>query len=190
MSSYFETIRTMLLGFASEPVEINTDPLCRPVIEDRTEDGFRLQFNGNPHDYKVWISPVDFHSNVGYMSLHVTKDNDNNITCLVFRICSTSAGKTYEYKFNPFDDQPAVEMRIGHGANVTGERVRFEKVRCIDFVVFDLIDLMLPPQINAHRPAPGPYYPVSTADKPCFVCETTAVPYNWEVCSDCHDNVS
>lgn len=184
----FTTLRTMLLGFAGEPIELNyTDPRYVPIRINKVEDGFRFQIHGWPIDYTAWISPYRYHSNTGYMGLHIQKTGDH-IDCLTLRVCATSAGMVYEYKFNFTTGKPAVEMRQGRGRTVTGERVHFEKVRCIDLVIFDLINLMLPPQITAHRPEPGPYYG-STADKACFVCDNVMVPYNWEICGDCRGNV-
>jgi hypothetical protein len=184
---YFESLRTMLLGFANEPIEPDySDPQYIPIRQHKRGEGFTLNYHGRSVAvYQVWIYPDSFHSNVGYMSLQIQKQDDE-IICLTFRVCSTSAYKTYEYTFNFLDGKPAVEMRVGRGANVTGERVRWEKVRCIDFVVFDLINLMLPPQILAYKPEFPRIY-LSTADHPCFVCGAS-VPYSWETCNNCVHN--
>lgn len=184
----FRILQAMLLGFANEPVVHNTDPRLILITENRIQDGFHLQFNGKtPENYHVWISPVKFHSNTAYMDLRIIKTN-GHIDQLIFRVCATNAGMTYEYTFNFIEGMPNVEMRQGRGTNVTGERVTFKTMRCIDLVVLDFIEGKLPPQILAYRPEPGPYYPASTADKPCFVCNTVILPYNWEICDACRTN--
>jgi len=184
----FESLMTMLLGFADVHIEPDySDPRYFPIRESRYGHNFTFYYHGRSvDDYTVWIYPDMFHHNAGYMSLRIQKSY-NIVDCLTFRVCSQSAGMTYEYKFNFTEGTPAVEMRQGRGANVTGERVRWQTVRCINFVVFDLIELMLPPQIAAYKPKFGPHYG-SKADKPCFVCGAS-VPWNWETCSDCYDNV-
>lgn len=184
----FEPLRTMLLGFANEHIEPDySDPRYYPIRVHKKGHGFTLDYHGRTVDnYEVWIYPDGYHHNAGYIGLRIQK-TDGRVDCLTFRACATRAGMVYEYKFNFTEGKPAVEMRQGRGGSVTGERVHWQTVRCINFVVFDLIYLMLPPQILAYKPDPGPYYG-STADKPCFVCSAT-VPHNWETCGDCYNNV-
>lgn len=181
----FKTLRATLLGFAGEPIELNhPDSQRLPISGSKVDKGFRFEFSGQPQSYEVWISPNMYHSNVGYMGLRIRKTADR-IDQLVFRVCASNAGKTYEYTFNFIEGMPLVSMRQGLGGSVSGNYVRWQPVRCIDRIVFDLIELMMPPQMIAHRPKPEGYNR-STARKPCFVCGNMVLG-NWETCGDCNN---
>lgn len=180
----FESLRSMLLGFANEPVTPDySDPRYVPIRLSKSGDGFNITFTGRPDNYEAWIHPHRFHSNTGYMGLRIQK-NDDVIRCLTFRVAAYNAGMTYEFKFNFDEGQPELELRQGRGANITGERVAFQKVQCIDLVVLDLVELMLPPQFLAYNPEiyRGTW---GFVDKPCILCGAS-IRNNWYVCGDCH----
>jgi len=182
----FETLRAMLLGFANEPVQTQPDPRYAPIMDrSKSGDGFTFNIHGYPDNYNVWIYPDSFHSNTGYMGLRVHKGPAlMGITHLTFRIAAYNAGMVYAYKFNFGVGQPELEMHQGRGYSITGERVSYERVSCIDLVVLDLIEIRLPPQLEKYRPEV--YVPKWGVDKkPCILCGTS-IPNNWYLCAECH----
>src|SRR5437868_2942489 len=109
----FETLRSMLLGFANEDVPTQSDTRYVPIMDrSKSGQGFSFQLTGYPHNYDAWIYPDSYHSNTGYMSLRVQKF-DNVVQTLTFRVAAYNAGMTYELKFNFGDGRPELEMRQG-----------------------------------------------------------------------------
>lgn len=184
----FDAFMIMLIGFAQEPIEPDrSDSRYLPIRQVRIDGDFRFQYYGHPRNYSVWISPASSPlNNLGYMGLQILSSH-GRLDQLVFRVCSASANRTYEYAFNFIEGAPRVKMRQGSRASIRGENVLWEEVRCIDFVVFDLIEHMLPPQITAYRPEPLPYNR-STAKRPCFVCGN-ATSLHAGTCDDCRNGV-
>lgn len=183
----FETLKEMLVGYvhANIPAPDLSDSHYIPIREwKHNEQGFDFQTAGKtPEDYETWIYP---HSgsggNTSYLGLRVER-NGTRLRRITLRAAAYSADRTYELKFNFSRELPALEMRQGCGANVTGERVHFQRVRCVDLLVLDLLELMLPPQIKAHRPE------IYLADwgnkrKPCIACGAS-IRNNWTVCALC-----
>jgi hypothetical protein len=180
----FETLRSMLKGFANEPVEPDySDSRFLPIRGTERRDGYTVQRFGTPDDYQVLMSPLGYPNPSGYMGLRIQKPG-GELHCLTFRVAASNADATYQYKFNFIEGRPELEMAISRGVDVTGESALFRVVHCIPLVVLDLIDMTLPPQLADHRPQASAAGNWITQYKPCILCAAT-IPDSYYMCSGC-----
>lgn len=188
----FESLRTILLGIAADPTKAfgeptykpDSDPRYMPIREGWDHDGWGIDVLGYVHDFNTWIYTNRCGGNTRYFGLNAMRERGSEVmfSSLTFRVVAYNAGMTYEYKFNFSKDKPKLEMREGHGVNVTGERVRFRQVPCIDLVVLDLIEKMMPPQAWVYV---STITSSATGTKPCMVCDEREIPRHHTLCSTC-----
>jgi hypothetical protein len=190
----FESLQTILLGIATDPysafgdptIKPDPDPRYVPIQETWYLEGWSIQSYGDSQRFAMWVYPDHSGSNTKHFGLDVTRERGNEVVIdtLTFRVVAYNARTTYEYKFNFSEGMPPLEMRQGHGTNVTGEGVRFRPVPCIDLVVLDLIEKMMPPRAWTYLPAG---FSSTGGTKPCILC-ATQINVRDTLCSDCLSN--
>lgn len=189
----FEALRIILLGIAADPYKAFGEPTTSSdfvphsrsirLREEWSIDGWHVESFGYVDDHSMWIFSDQSGSNTRHFGLRVKHERDQEvmISVLTFRVVAHNAGMIYEYTFNFSDGMPKLEMRQGPGVSVTADQVNMRPVPCIDLVVLDLIEKMMPPQAQVYLPT-GINSTGST--KPCILCDDE-IHHHDIMCSKC-----